>query len=667
MKETTCTAIKILVKCLANYSVVASPWADSLGDLAESAAKDWWEQCLERRSPADRATDLQDLAQATPQEIRNSIQVDLAAISDPALRARIETYVSAIPGSLRASMRRPSDPTGRTVPAGLVPRAAADLMAFMPTRLPRFSPGDRPLGIGDLELVELLGTGGFGEVWLARNPHMPSQQLALKFCLDAKAAVNLRAETSLLARLQQKGKLHPGVVPLLHTFLSADPPCLAYEYVPGATLASVITTWHRERGAPTAAEAARVILRIAEVMASCHQQDPPIVHRDLKPANILVESSTTDPEASTFRVTDFGIGGLAQASTSGLSRTGVSPGNTMSAAQGSYSPLYASPDQMAGKAPTPADDVYSLGVIWWQLLEGNLSAGAPSGSKWMAKMKERGASDAMVQLLSECLEPNGEDRIKDAGVLVARLGLVLGGAVAPPLPRVAPTLNAEQQALKPFVPTVQEIISKMVKVSDTYSICAYQTTQGWYQALMGHNPSYFNTDSKLPVDSVSREDALKFCAVLIAVCAAFPECRIPERMGFNLPTSAQWENAFLAGGIGRPRCRYGILGILGIDRVASWPAYGAMMWGPANSFEKTHPVGQLKPNAWSIFDMGGNVREWCLDVQTGASFSGDAQYRNKSESWYNERDRYGRYHAYGANASGARGEGFRVTLAKITA
>lgn len=652
MKETTCSAIKILVKCLANYSVIASPWADSLGEMAGAVAKDWWDQCLVKQTPADRAAELEDLAQATQQDIRNSIQADLAQVSDPALRTRIETYVASISGLVRASMRRPSDPTGRTVPAGLVPRAAADLMAFMPTRLPRFSPGDRPLGIGDLELMELLGTGGFGEVWLARNPHMPGKQLALKFCLDAKAAVNLRAETSLLARLQQKGRLHAGVVPLLHTFLSADPPCLAYEYVPGATLASVITTWHRERVAPTAAEAARVILRIAEIMASCHQQDPPIVHRDLKPTNILVESSTTDPEVSTFRVTDFGIGGLALAATSGLSRTSVSPGNTMSAAQGSYSPLYASPDQMAGKAPTPTDDVYSLGVIWWQLLVGNLSAAAPSGSKWMAKMKERDASDAMVQLLSECLEPSGDDRIKDAGVLAARLGSMLGGAVEAPLPRVAPRLTAEQQALKPLVPTVREIISKMVKVSDTYYICAYQTTQKWYQTLTGTNPSYFNTDSNLPVDSVSKENALSFCAILNAVCTAFPvECVVQRGWRFSLPTKTQWEYAYLAGGNYFPCYLFGIRGFCGIARESEY-FVDEGCWTNRNSLSRTHPVGLLKPNAWKIYDMGGNVMELLFNgVAAGACFSG-YYYR-------------GRVSHMCQNNHAQEGVGFRITLTSV--
>jgi tetratricopeptide (TPR) repeat protein len=427
---------------------------DLLFEVVPDVAADVWKWWSSDRNANQRRADLAAVAVATPAEVRASVTAivhDIALELTADARQNLDIYLSLVPGQVRKSLRRPADPTGTTITPALCPARADDLVTILPTRLPRFKAGDHPLSGVDWELDELLGVGGFGEVWRAHNPHLSSvPPVALKFCLDPATARFLRNEAAVLDRVMRQGR-HPGIVTLQHTYLSAETPCLEYELVVGGDLAGLIQEWHRGTPKPGPVDICRPFRQLAEVVAFAHAQSPPIVHRDLKPANVLLQKdeggrikdvkskSASDssfilhPSSFHFKIADFGIGGLATRQAITQQTRGTSRGTFLvSALRGSCTPLYASPQQMRGEAPDPRDDVYALGVIWYQMLIGDLTAGRPGGTRWHRRLVELGMPAEMVELLGECFEDSPADRIADAGLLSRRLEALLPGDVATP-------------------------------------------------------------------------------------------------------------------------------------------------------------------------------------------------------------------------------------------
>ena len=141
-----------------------------------------------------------------------------------------------------------------------------------------------------------------------------------------------------------------------------------------------------------------------------------------------------------------------------------------------------------------------------------------------------------------------------------------------------------------------------VTISKDYYLGVYEVTQAQYEKVMGKNPSHFqgaivgNENADLPVDRVSWEDAVEFCKKL----SDLPEEKKAGRV-YRLPTEAQWEYACRAGS----KTAYSF-----DDEEGLLPEYG---WFNRNSSRRTHTVGLLEPNAWSLYDMHGNVWEWCSD------------------------------------------------------
>jgi hypothetical protein len=119
-----------------------------MGDVALDIASDAWEKFRLQKQGADLLAEVEALAQATPEEARRAaaeVVAQTAVDQPPAVRQNLTAYLAQVPAGIRQSLRRLSDPTGRTIPANLTLRRAEDLARFLPDRLPRFKPGERPL------------------------------------------------------------------------------------------------------------------------------------------------------------------------------------------------------------------------------------------------------------------------------------------------------------------------------------------------------------------------------------------------------------------------------------------------------------------------------------------------------------------------------------------
>ena len=287
------------------------------------------------------------------------------------------------------------------------------------------------------DIVRPLGSGGMGEVYLARDRTL-GRDVALKilrsqYANDKESAERFKREASSAARLS-----HPNIVQVYDRGDTEDGSSyIAMEYIPGGTLKERIT----EEGPLDARLAASYGYQVAEALGAAHAKG--IIHRDIKPQNVLI----TGPGQA--KVVDFGIARAASATGDSHTRTGTVMGTAG----------YMSPEQALGLPATPKSDLYSLGVVIYEAVTGRLPFTAdnpiavsmkhvneaPRPPKEVNPAVPEGMNAIIMKLLSK----DPEDRYPDSEVLAEDLWRVRRDLAAAAGAAEAETVEAPTNRLAP--------------------------------------------------------------------------------------------------------------------------------------------------------------------------------------------------------------------------
>ena len=259
-------------------------------------------------------------------------------------------------------------------------------------------------------LRERLGEGGFGEVWLAEN-RKTGEQRVFKFCFDAVRLRTFKRELVLFRLICDSLGKRRDIATLYEAQLESAPFFLESEYCPGGTLKQWLDEKIRADAAPMPLRLA-IVARVARALAAAHSVG--IIHKDVKPSNIFMEmreDGTPSP-----RLADFGIGVLQDPSalpaldltftgnlgdTGELTRTGTR--------------LYSAPEYMVGSSASVHGDIYSLGVLLYQVAIGDFAR--PLSDGWQRDVPD----DLVREDIAACVDGDPERRLSDARLLAERL------------------------------------------------------------------------------------------------------------------------------------------------------------------------------------------------------------------------------------------------------
>ena len=284
-------------------------------------------------------------------------------------------------------------------------------------------PGDR---ISEYVLIEPVGAGTFGQVWKARHHVWKDQIVAVKVPTDAQYVRNLQKEGCTVHGLQ-----HQNVVRAIGLDPYADVPYFVMEFVDGPSLAQLIAAHPKGLPIVTVQQVFTGILWALE-----HAHGHGVVHGDLKPANILVVGKPSAPveqiRASDVKVTDFGLGHAGQVTTASILQSASLREDDGHGISGTIA--YMAPEQRDGDQTDARSDLYSLGIILFEMITGE----RPSGSDVPSELRRDLPTwlDGLFSRLHTRLERRFHSAREALNALNSQASSAAPAYPAPPLPPI---------------------------------------------------------------------------------------------------------------------------------------------------------------------------------------------------------------------------------------